>query len=305
MATDAKPAAQSDVVVPAAPVEAAAPAPAAPVEAAAPAAGAASAAPSLLATADAAKREGAPADAKPDSAAPVAEAKPGEDGKPDAGKPADKPAEAKAPEPGEKSADAKPDATGEKPAEKPADAAAEKPPAPPTYEPYKLPENFKPDDARIAKLNGILGETELATKADHAAIQQMGQKLVDFHAEEVARIAQEVAKHQVDVWNRHKEGLVNRLKSDPELGGNRIETTLGNAKHAFETHLGLSKDQQTELLTAMDNAGISDHPVMIRALHNLFERLREPEPAQPNLPRGPSGDRTRNWYEKTDVGSAA
>lgn len=199
----------------------------------------------------------------------------------------------------------KADEPGKAPGEK-VDALAAEPPAPPKYEAYKLPDNFKPDDARIEKFNTLLGEAEVSGKADHKVIQELGQKLVDFHAEEMQRVAKEVTKFQIDTWNRYKEGKVNELKADPEIGGNRIETTLGNAKYAFDNYLGLSADQRSKLMVALDNAGISSDPEFIRGLNNLYERLKPPESVQPNLPsKSAKGDRNRNWYETTDGVSTA
>lgn len=283
------------------------------------------ASPSLLASGDVGQRDGAPKTEVPktetkQTEAPSTEAKAAEPAPAEVkttetksepaketaeapkteGKTETKPAEA------EKPAEVK---EGEKPkesaetAEKTAEALAAEPPAPPKYEPYKLPENFKVDQPRLDKFNQLLGETELAGKADHKAMQDLGQKLVDFHAEEMQRIANDVRQYQVDVWNRHKEDLINKFKSDPEIGGNRINTTLGNAKYAFENYLGLNGEQRKDLLVALDNAGVSDHPEFIRGLNNLYERLKPPEPVQPNLPSGQKSGRQRNWYDTQDVQS--
>jgi hypothetical protein len=76
---------------------------------------------------------------------------------------------------------------------------------------------------------------------------------------------------------------------------------LGNAKHAFESMLGLDKEQQQGLLAVMDAAGLSNHPLMIRALYNLHERYREPQPVSPNQPSQPQGrGGPRGWYDKVD-----
>lgn len=233
--------------------------------------------PSLLAAADAAKRDSAPkaADTPPPADAGAKPEKPSE-GAPDAAKPEE--------------AQAKPE--GAPDAAK--DAQAEEPPAPPTYDAYQMPEAFQADEKRVGEFNGILGKFELATKADHAATQALGQELVNFHAQEVMRVVQERDQYQRDVWNRLNETRINELKSDPEIGGNRVETTLGNAKYVIE-QFGGSKDEQAKLLAEMDNGGVSNSVRLIRFLNNIFERYREPTPVPPNPPSLPKGQ-GRNWY---------
>jgi hypothetical protein len=234
--------------------------------------------PSLLAIADAAKREGAPkaADTPPPTDAGAKPEKPAE-GQPEAAKPEE--------------VKAKPE--GETDAAK--EALAEQPPAPPVYDAYKMPENFQADEKLIGDFNGMLGEFELATKADHAQTQGFAQKLVDFHAQQVQRVIQDRDQYQRDVWNRLNETRINELKSDPELGGNRVETTLGNAKYVLESMVGLKPTEVQELLAVWDNGGVSNHRLTIKALNHLYERLREPAPVPPNPPSA-KGQGQRNWY---------
>jgi hypothetical protein len=252
-------------------------------------------APSLLAGADAGKREGAEA--------------------PDAAKPADpasaaKPADGTPPPEGATKDDATVDAAKPdvKPEAKPGgapdaavkEALAETPPAPPTYGDLKLPDGFKLEDTKLKEFDSLLGTFETGAKAEHGQVEALRQNLVNFYHTEVQRIGEQVAKHQVDVWNRMKEGWINDLKSDPQLGGNRIDTTLGNAKYAFENYLGLNKQQQDQLMTILDNAGVSSHPLLVRGLHGLYQRFREPEPVSPNPPIPQNKGKEpgqRGWYD--------
>lgn len=274
--------------------------PAAVVPAAEPAASAAAAGspiestPSLLAGADAGKREGAEAPAAaPD---PASVAKPADGTPPPEGAKKDdaKPAEVK-------SAEAKPDGAPDA-AVKEA-LAPETPPAPPVYGELKLPDGFKLEDTKLKEFDTLLGTFETGAKAEHGQVEALRQGLVDFYHTEVQRIGEQVAKHQVDVWNRMKEGWINELKSDPQLGGNRIDTTLGNAKYAFENYLGLDKKQQDQLMTVLDNAGVSSHPLLVKGLHGLYQRFREPEPVPTNPlipPAKGKGPGERGWYSAVD-----
>ncbi len=261
------------------------------------------AAPSLLAGADAAKREGAPADAgkAPDAAkaaAPASAAKPA-DGTPPPEGPKDpaKPAEAAKPEAGKDGDPKAPEAAAK-------DALVpQAPPAPPVYADLKLPDGFKLQDDKLKQFDGLLGTFETTAKAEHGQVEALRQNLVDFYHTEVQRIGTEVAKHQIDVWNRLNETRINELKADPVLGGNRIETTLGNAKYALENFMGLSKQEVADVLQVWDNGGVSNHRLTIKALNSLYERFREPEPVPPN-PMVPPTKRNepgqRGWYSAID-----
>lgn len=264
-----------------APVAPAAPSSPPAVEPAAPAAEAPAKAsespPSLLATADAAKREGAPPPKAVDKPEPAAEPK-----APDATAPA---AEVKPAEPA--------------PAQ--VEAPAEKPPAP-VFDAFKLPEGANLGESELTKFTNLLGEFETTAKVDHAQAQQFGQNLVDFYLTEVQRIGEQVAKHQVDVWNRLNEQRINEFKADPEIGGNRQETTLGNAKYVLQEWFGL-KDKGANLLNILGAGGVANHVDFIRGLNNLYERFREPEsvPANPG-PLAPSRTSRepgqRGWYDE-------
>ena len=279
-----------------------------------------------LAAADAGKREGAP-ESKPEAkadgkAAPETktESKPevkaeGET-KPAAESDGKKPPTEGETKPEVKAEEKKPEAEI-KPEVKPEAAdKKEAPPlevkAPPVYDALKLPENVKLDDARVKKFDELLGKTELAGKADHAAMTALRQDLANFYIEEVNRIGNQVTQHQRDVWNRLIEQRFNELKSDPQLGGNRIETTLGNAKYALESLLPsvsegsqapFTKKDASDLIGIMDAGGVSHSKLMIKALNAIYELLREPEPVNPNLPSERSGPKEagqRGWYNTVE-----
>lgn len=275
---------------------------------------------SPLSSADSSKREGSAQPANNSSAASdgkaaetpakAGDAPPpggpeGKDAKPEGQAPDKTPdaalGEAKDAKPGE-SADGKPK-EADAAADKKPDTPAETPPAPPpVYDAYKVPENLKLDENRLKEFNTILGEAELSGKADHAAMQQLGQKMMDLYAQEVQRIGQQVQQYQVDVWNRHLESELNVLKSDPELGGNRIETTLGNAKYVLE-QFGGSRDEQDRFMAVLDRAGVSSNRDFVALLNRMFERYREPQPVPSNLPSVPAkSPGQRNWYDTVDLG---
>ena len=244
--------------------------------------------PSLLAAADAAKREGAPpTETTKTEPAPPPDAK----AKPHTGY--GKTPEVK-PEPGKA-----PDGTDAAPKE--ADA---KPPPAPVYEAPKLPENVKLDDKLLGAFDKKVGEFELAHKVDHAAMHAFRQEVINDYISEVQRIGQEVAQYQITAWNRLKEQRIAELKADPELGGNRIETVLGNAKYVIEDFGGLTKAEQDQLFQVWDSGGVSEHRLTVKLLNNIFKRFSPPEPVLQNHPAASklmSEPGKRAWYDRVDT----
>src|SRR5690348_11689629 len=181
--------------------------------------------------------------------------------------------------------DAKP-ATDAKPAEAPATAEppapAETPVAPPAYEPFTLPEGVTLEAERVSDLTKLLGETELATKADHAAMQGLGQKLIDLYVAESKR----VADAQQQSWIRTRDEWRNTFIADEQIGGARREATLRNCAQMIE-QFGGSPEQQAELRQAFGITGMGDHPALIRLLNNMASVLVEPKPVPATAQRSP------------------
>ncbi len=288
--------------------------------------------PSPLSGADAGKREhAAPAETAPAAEVKADATKPAQNITPEAKAPdaapetktpaesGDKPPETKPeakepPKPEKTEPEKKPEAevkeTAEaKPETKPEPEAPKEPQAPPTYDKLTIPEGVKLDDGRIAKFDEIVGKAELAAKADpHAAIAALRQDAVNFHIEEINNVVKAVQKNQIDVWNKLVEGRVNDLKNDPDLGGNRIETSLGNAKYALESLIpGFTKDEAAELIGVMDKGGVSHHRLTIKMLNSLYNLLAEPEPVNNGQPLNQKQTKQageRGWYQTVDAKTA-
>jgi hypothetical protein len=270
---------------------AAAPVAAAPA-AAAPAAPAATA--PVAAVADAAPA--APAVAPVETAKPVESAAPAADAKAlDATKPPETPAsllsDAGKPAPVDPAAQA----DGE-----PAPAATEPAQAPaPTYETFKLPDGVSLGEKELVNFTGLLGEFETGAKADHAQVQEFGQKLVDLYVAEVQTLGQRLQQRQVEVWNDQNAQWVDQVRSDPEIGGNRIKTTLNIAGSVIEQYGG-NAQQIAELRQAFNTTGAGNHPSIVRLLHNIGKALGEgrPVPAQKPAP-APAGKAQRRYAGNT------
>lgn len=189
-------------------------------------------------------------------ATPAAEVKPTVLGKaPEAAKPAESPAAAEAPA-----------ATNE------GSQSAE--PAPlPTYEPYALPEGVSFDQERIADFNKKLGEFQVATKADQGAVQEFGQQLVERHIAEVQAALQRVAENYSKQWEKQTNDWFDAFKSDPEIGGNKFETTQNSVLEAVGKYAG-NEAQLNEFKSFMNNTGVGNNPSVIRLIHNMNSEIQ-------------------------------
>lgn len=237
-------------------------------------------------------------------AAPVAEAKPPEStpslleaasGKPEAAEPAkdipDASKDAKAEKTGETSKEVKPepaqveaakdDAAKPDPAK---EATAEvKPPAAMTYEPFKAPDGVKLGDKELKAFTDVIGPAQVP--------QEQAQQLVDLYLAETQRLQADAQKQQREHWNTLNDTWKSDLRKDPDLGGNRLETSLSIAKAVIEEYGG-TPEQKAELMAHTTNNGMGNYAGFIRLLHNIGTKLNVFEdkivPANavnPNMPK--------------------
>lgn len=223
------------------------------------------------------------ADASAKAPGDVEGAKP--DAKPEA-KEAAKPGETKLAEP---PAPAKPEAKAEGEAPAPAkEALAETPPAR-TYDTFKVPDGLKLDDTRVKTFTAILDNAELSH-------QDRGQKLVDLFVDEVKNVQKARDDYQREVFDTLQNGWKEELRTDPQVGGNRLETSLGRAKWVVE-QFGGSEKQTAELLAQLSYTGMGNNAGLVRLLDNVAEMLSEGEiiPASPR-PAKDTRPRSEKWY---------
>ncbi len=120
----------------------------------------------------------------------------------------------------------------------PADAPAETPIAP-VYE-FVAPEGVVLDTALVEKVTPLFAAANLAPEA--------AQSLVNAYAEHVA--AQDAAR---------EESWLAAVKSDPEIGGAKLEAALNAAKRAIHQFGG------EELVAALNESRLGNLPALIKA----------------------------------------
>lgn len=148
---------------------------------------------------------------------------------------------------------------------------------PPKYEPFTLPEDIKLDDTKLGEFTSLLAELETSGKASHEAVQAFGQKAVEFYVNEAKNIVTNIQKVYQDAWDKQKVTWKEEFLADPEIGGNRFQTTVDSALTFIRTHGGTAEQQQ-EFRNLMETSGLGNHPTMIRILAKAGATMSEGAP---------------------------
>lgn len=143
----------------------------------------------------------------------------------------------------------------------------------PKYESYTLPEGVSVDETALGEFNKILGGIEIG-KLDHAGFQNVGQQLVDMHVKGVNDTITKLNDHYVNLHETQKQTWFDNFKSDPEIGGNRMETTVNTARDAIENYGG-TEAQVTEFRQLMKDTGVGNNPALIRLITNMADRINQ------------------------------
>ncbi len=159
---------------------------------------------------------------------------------------------------------------GEAPAP-PAEAPAEPLPLP-AYEPFTIPEGVQLNDDQVAEFQKLLGSTEnrlAQTPAEaHAAMQEMGQQLLDLYIKDTQEAAQRHARLNAETWTRTREGWVSDFREDPDIGGARQDQTLARAGAMLELYgQRIGPQHEAELRSLFDLTGAGDHAAMLRFMN--------------------------------------
>jgi len=205
-----------------------------------------------------------------------------------ADKPADKPAE-----------ETKPTDGSEAPVEtKNEGGQSDETAPPPKYEPFTIPEDIKLDDKKLGEFTSLLAELETSGKASHEAVQAFGQKAVEFYVNEVKDVVSNITKVYQDAWDKQKVTWKEQFLADPEIGGNRFQTTVDSALTFIRTHGGTAEQQQ-EFRNLMETSGLGNHPAMIRLLAKAGMAMSEGKPLVATAPVSAPKSKVSTMYGTT------
>lgn len=146
-------------------------------------------------------------------------------------------------------------------------------PAPlPSYEAFTLPEGFTLEEKTLGEFTKDLGEFQVTTKADQAAVQAFGQKLIDKYVTEMNSASERMNEFYTSAWEKTKKDWREQFNSDPEIGGNRRDTTIKAISQGLAQYGG-TPEQQADFRQAVDSTGVGNHPALIRTFHNLIGEI--------------------------------
>ncbi len=161
-------------------------------------------------------------------------------------------------------------------------------------------------DPRQVTIEGYTGqamEPFIGFLTEHNLAPEQGQRLIDLHLAEIERAKAQLTKHQIDVFHSTREAWRNEVIKDPELGGNRIQTTINGAL-GFMRHYASNADHYTRLIQKGEVTGWNDDPDFIRLMWNASQGLaslyREPAPVVPMKPAVQPQARYSRRYGTTD-----
>jgi hypothetical protein len=172
---------------------------------------------------------------------------------------------------------------------------SEEPAPPPVYEDFTVPEGVTLDAAQVKEFTTLLSELELEGKTNHELVQKFGQKAVDFHIAQVKQAIENVTKLYQQTWENQKTQWKENFLKDPEIGGNRFQTTVDAARSFIKAHGG-SEEQQAEFRSLMETTGLGNHPAMIRLLANAGRKMSEGKPLAAPAPAPQPKSRVATLY---------
>lgn len=133
-----------------------------------------------------------------------------------------------------------------------ADAKAPEPQVPESYE-LKMPEGVELDKAAADEFQAIAKELKL----DQASAQK------------VADIGAKMAQRQTEAHAKLVESWVENVKTDKEIGGDKLDQNLAVARKALETF------GTPELKDVLNATGLGNHPEVIRAFLKAGKLISE------------------------------
>lgn len=162
-----------------------------------------------------------------------------------------------------------PPATGVAPAETPPAATTETPaaetgseavePTAPAYTDFTFPEGAKLDAELIGQAKEVFGK--------HGLTQEAAQELVDLHNSSAQKVLEAWQAQATDYWAGKSKEWVQEIENDPQVGGNRLNTSTELARAALSD--GLSDADKTRLWNDLTDTKIGDHPVLFKRMAQL------------------------------------
>lgn len=81
---------------------------------------------------------------------------------------------------------------------------------------------------------------------------------------------------QIEAFNAKVDKWADEVKADPDIGGNKLEATIGDAKRAMD-HFATDKFRDT-----LEESGLGSHPEVVRMMAKIGRAMREGDYEQSN-----------------------
>ena len=136
--------------------------------------------------------------------------------------------------------------------------------APEEYAAFDMPEGVELDQGMLDKALPLMREAGMS--------QETAQKFVTLQAESISQASEGLSNQHVEQVKQWESDL----KADTEIGGDKLNQTLANAKHA------LQQVGNPDLIKYLDDTGLSNHPELIRAFGKMGALMQEDNPGAGN-----------------------
>lgn len=151
-----------------------------------------------------------------------------------------------------------PGAEAEKPAEGDKPAEEEKPEGAPEKYEFKAGEGVELDQEALKDFEPVARELNLTN--------EQAQKLVDAYSTKILPLVQ---KQQAEAWQKQTEGWAEAVKSDKEIGGDKLTSSISAAQRALDIFGG------PELKQYLNETGLGNHPELVKAFVKVGKAMSE------------------------------
>lgn len=148
-----------------------------------------------------------------------------------------------------------------------------KPEVPETYD-LQMPEGVELDQEAAAEFVSIAKSLQLS--------QENAQKL--------ATIAGKIQQKQAEARAAQLEAWVEQVRTDKEIGGDKLEENLGVARKAIDAF------GSAELKEALEVSGLGNHPAVIKAFFKVGKAISEDGFVRGSAPRADTNDPAKKLF---------
>lgn len=132
----------------------------------------------------------------------------------------------------------------------------EEPVVPEKYE-FAMPEGFTLDEARAGEFEAFARSNKLTNEAANEALSL------------AVKHVQGLQDQQLAAWREQVEGWGNEIRTDKDLGGEKLQASVNIAQKA------LARFGTPELVDFLESSGIGNHPALVRFCYQIGTRISE------------------------------